>query len=173
MHLNKSHKTRTIIIVVVVVLFVLSSGALSYWLFLMQPPTNQEIQLDNPSQIEKSFGDSANPDSRLENDSKVEIVPSDGTANTVEPVITFIGESNGVVSIGALLNSQSVAGVCRLILSKTGEAPIVSDSQIVKAHNYTCGFDVNVPTSGGWTAELANVVGANESEPSIMEVPTQ
>jgi hypothetical protein len=77
MHLNKPHKTRTVVIIVVVVLFILGGGAMFYWYNLMnvtpvdQTNNNVAEELDNTPTIEPSYySDTENPNSDVRNPEK-------------------------------------------------------------------------------------------------------
>jgi hypothetical protein len=177
MHISSKQKyqSRRTIIIVVVVLFLLTGGALAYWYCFMRSDTsfveteitNTQESGESPEKVE--VADDELSDSEVTNEKTV-TVPSNTTAGTVQPVITFASEDGGKISLGSYLPTAA-SGECKLVLSKNGAADIVKTTPVRMEAQYICQFwDIAVPSPGGWTAKLTNVNGANESEPATMKV---
>lgn len=171
---NNAKKWRILIVVILIVLICVI--AFFAWKAAdNDSDTDNQIANDTQQTIDhpKQPGNASQPSNNSADGGKNTTVPDNNVSNTVfKPTITYAAETNGAISIAAQLDGDNIAGVCRLTLQKAGEVDIVRDSNINYTVHYTCSIDnVSVPSSGGWTAKITNVVGSNESEPAILEVP--
>ena len=164
---NKKTSYKKLIILAVALLLVVAAAVF----FLAQ----RHLPEDNPAGLSSQDTSEQSPiDDTVytDNNPKAETAPieTETTNPPVTPFITYISENNGTISVSALLEAETVAGVCRLTLTKPGADTIVKESTIYKTTTYTCGFSIPVPSVGGWTATLVNTIGDKTSTPATQEV---
>ncbi|MDR1196680.1 MAG: hypothetical protein LBL08_00135 [Candidatus Nomurabacteria bacterium] len=173
MQLKKNHKIRNVVILAIAV--ILASGGAVFGYFQLSNQNSgsgdgdaeQNTTITQPENLVP-----ASNDQTVNNSEKTVPMPTaDGNSQPVQPNITYASKDNGIVSVSALLDAKEVFGKCKLELTDTTSGKMTSyESDIVRTTSYSCGFDIPVTSSGGWSLKLINVVNGKESLPDIMEL---
>lgn len=155
--MKKFRLTRKSMIIIAIVFILAAGGIFSYW---------NEKQDDFNENTNKEGGAKQ---TLTENGTKLKedgtpikaTVPSenspDPSKSTVNPRLTFTGQSGGRISIRAIVDANN--GTCKVIFSKSGQKNVERTAPVgLVTSYYTCqGFDIEsaeFPIKGDWQVKV-------------------